>query len=118
MAVSGFAKTLLFFAPMCASSPILLCDGTGAGTRTTRRKSKGHLLPRTQLKRLGGLFPECHNFAPEAAAGRIVVSTAPKEGSEDHRNRPTSCPGRGQQQMPERTVPKPARGPSGVWHLA
>lgn len=26
------------------------------------------------------LFSESHNFAPEAAAGRLAVSTAPKEG--------------------------------------
>lgn len=92
MVVSGFAKTLLFFAPMCTFSPILLCDGTGAGTHSARRKMKGHLLPRTYLKHLGGLFPDRRNFAPEAAAGRLAVYTAPKEGGKDGRNCTMSCP--------------------------
>jgi len=112
----GFAKTLLFFAPMCAFSPVLLCDGTGTGTHTTRRRSKGYLLLRTQIEHLGGLFPECINFAPAAAAGRLAVFTAPKDSGEDHRNHPMSCPSRGQQQIPGRKLPKPAQyGPLEAW---
>lgn len=115
--VSGFAKTLVFLAPMCTFSPVLLCDGTGAGTHTTRRKSKGHLLPRTQLKHLGDLFPESPSFAPEAAAGRLAACTAPKEGGEGHRNCLTSCPSCGQQQMPGTRVPEPAQyGPLRDWY--
>lgn len=103
MVVSGFAKTLLSLHP-CAYLAVTLCDGSGAGVCTMRRKSKGHLLPRTQLKCLCDLFSECRNFAPEAAAGRLAVPTAPKEGSEDPRNHPVSC--HRQQEMPGRRVPK------------
>lgn len=57
-------------------------------------RAKG-MCSKDTAQHLGGLIPECHNFAPDLTAERLSVSTAPAEGGEDHRNCPTSCPSGG-----------------------